>query len=547
MIKLKYIFKNNWLIVCFLFLLVELFIFPIGEFPLNDDWAYSQSVFKYLHEGKIEFSDMIAIPFISQYLIGIGVCKIFGFSFLALRLISIVATFLMIFVLQKIFEKLLIVKKVQFFILLLFAFNPLVLVLGNTFLPDTLIVFFALISFYFLLGCIDGFQKKNVLLLFLFIGFTIVGTLIRQTGILIPFAFSIVYLFKHPRNLKNCLIAFLPFVVNVIVLKIYEYWALDLHVLPHNYNMQLNGIIDKISHPSLFSLLLIGVNLYTSTICLGLMISPLIFSNWKYHFATIKNSTFLKWVFIFYAFILLMTIILRGYAFPFSGNIFYPSGIGPIIMTGFNSDKMEVVSSISRFFWSIFFVIGGISFFCSFSAILLSSCEFLKEKLNWIPAFFGVLFCSYLIPICFNYSNDRYLILLIPFLFLAYIQSVDFKLNKSLFLIAFIPIFCFSVLGTFDYFAIHKARWKALNYLTKVEKVDPSLIDGGLEFNAWYKTEKSNYIPTHRGRWWWIVKDDYIISPKKRKGYFIKKKFIFNSFFSFSEIYVLKKNSIKQQ
>jgi len=65
----NYLSKRNWLVIAGLFLLVELFIWPTGEFPLNDDWSYSRSVEAYVNHGKIEFSDWVAIPFVSQYLI----------------------------------------------------------------------------------------------------------------------------------------------------------------------------------------------------------------------------------------------------------------------------------------------------------------------------------------------------------------------------------------------------------------------------------------------------------------------------------------------
>jgi hypothetical protein len=46
-------------------------------------------------------------------------------------------------------------------------------------------------------------------------------------------------------------------------------------------------------------------------------------------------------------------------------------------------------------------------------------------------------------------------------------------------------------------------------------------------------------------RWWWIVKDDYIVTPiGKRKGYSIESRYPFKSYvsFPFETIYVLKKN-----
>ena len=167
----------------------------------------------------------------------------------------------------------------------------------------------------------------------------------------------------------------------------------------------------------------------------------------------------------------------------------------------------------------------------------------LQKQRNRLSVFFIGLFLLYLLPICFNYANDRYLLFLIPIFIISYIQSFDFELNKKMFFIAFLPIFYFSFTATFDYFSFNKARWKAIHHLTEDLSVDPKKIDGGFEFNAFYLPDSKKYIPTHQGRWWWIEGDDYIISPKKRKGYFIQSAYKFQSLisFSFDEMYILKK------
>ena len=76
-----FIFRNNWLIVVLLYLMVEIYIQPIGEFPLNDDWAYTNAIHSFIYQGNIYFYNIIAIPFLTQYFIGIGVAKLFGFSY----------------------------------------------------------------------------------------------------------------------------------------------------------------------------------------------------------------------------------------------------------------------------------------------------------------------------------------------------------------------------------------------------------------------------------------------------------------------------------
>jgi len=100
----------------------------------------------------------------------------------------------------------------------------------------------------------------------------------------------------------------------------------------------------------------------------------------------------------------------------------------------------------------------------------------------------------------------------------------------------------FSIASNYDYFRINDAKWNVLNDLTNKKLVLPQTIDGGFEFNGWYLSESINYDPSNEGRWRWIANDEYINSPKKRKGYKIEKRIPFKNSFSypFDGLYVLK-------
>ena len=111
----------------------------------------------------------------------------------------------------------------------------------------------------------------------------------------------------------------------------------------------------------------------------------------------------------------------------------------------------------------------------------------------------------------------------------------------------FVPFFViwsgYSLLATYDYFSLNKARWSALKHLTLDVKIPPKNIDGGFEFNGYYLSEKPSYDPLHKNRWWWVEDDTYIVSPVKRKGYRIISIYPFKSYFSYSfdRLFVLKK------
>ncbi len=530
---IKKIEKYDWLLVIGLFILAEILINPIGEFTLNDDWAYAKAVSEYVNTGNVNFSFWQAIPDLPQFFVGIIACKLFGFSFTALRFISISSIVVVLYVLNIILKETNVKPKLRLIFLLVFAFNPLTISLSNTFLPDILQLLLTLISFWFIIKYLKN-MRLNYLIGVIF--FSILATLNRQTAIIIPFIFGIICFTICNKDKRKLFIFFLPFIINFIAILLYEWIAKSIDKIPGNYNLQLNNIIEALAHPSANRFNAFGYYLITSSICLGLCILPLTISNFRGHFNQMKKSLVLKSIFSIYFLLLIFKVIYSGNVFPFVGNMFYQLGVGPIILTGFNTDIGVELTVISKTVWIILNFAGGISFFISMSTIV-------KKSMDFVSLFFVLLFVFYLFPICVNYANDRYLLYLLPFYFLAYILSVDFILKKLLFMIILIPLIYFSVATTHDYLSINRAKMEATNHLTKDNKILPNSIDGGFEFNGWHSNGTNNYIPSHKGRWWWIENDDYIITPFLIKGYVIESEYSFSSWisFGFNKILVLKR------
>ncbi len=537
-----FIFRNNWLVVMFLFLIVELFIHPIGEFPLNDDWAYSQAIHSFIYHGKIQLSNMIAIPFLSQYLVGIGVAKLFGFSFFVLRCISISYTFLMLFIVNRILL-LLDVKSdfTRFSVLLLFCFNPLVLALTNTFLPDSGILLLALISVYFMLKIL---LKDTRMSYFWFVFFTVLGTLTRQSNIIIPFIFIFVYCYSSLNYRYSVKKVLFPFFVNLIALLLFENITRFYGYLPSNFNLQVYSIAGSVQNPSVAFIKNFIIGILSSAICMGLFISPFIISNLKYHFNDFKKSRFCQFTILLFFVYIAFKIVKGNHFEPSFGNMLYSFGIGPIIMTGFESSDFHSYLFGTKIILTFMNILGAFSFVLGFYSIFKNVTLKRDSINNWFSLFVCLMLIFYLIPISLNYANDRYLLFLIPFLMIGYVVVNPVPIRKLLFLIPFLLISLYSIIGVNEYFEFNKTRWKAINYLTNNLNISPKKIDGGFEFNAWFCSNSTKYNAQHSGRWWWIEDDKYIISPKNRKGYSEFKIYKMNSIvmLPFDELKILKRN-----
>jgi hypothetical protein len=99
----------------------------------------------------------------------------------------------------------------------------------------------------------------------------------------------------------------------------------------------------------------------------------------------------------------------------------------------------------------------------------------------------------------------------------------------------------FSSCLSHDYLSWNRARWQGINYLVKDLKITPGFIDGGIEFNGWYQT-----APISNGKkksWWFVDKDDYILTFGPLAGYEILKLIPYQQYVPFKkkDIYILKK------
>jgi len=538
------IHKYDWLFVFGLFLIVEVILNPIGEFPLNDDWAYSKTIYDYLNTGIIKFSYWQGFPDLPRFLISASICKVFGFSFTVLRFITLATFTAAFYVFYRNLKLLEFTSSIRLPLLFLFTFNPLTVYLSNTYLSDIFQLLLTLISFQFI---VLYFKSRQLNYLIIFTIISCLATLNRQISLTVPLIYTFVYYFNTEKDKRNIVIGLMPFISNCILLWMYEFFAKSNQLLPGNYYLQLNNILSIVTHPSLRTLKKIAYYFITSTICLGLFFLPLTISNFQIHLKQLKQSRFYIMSFCIYLFIVLLKLILSKNPLPFVGNIFYHCGVGPVILTGYNTDEIIPLSSLVKNFYICLNIIGGISFISALLTVILKHRHTNNNVTKVALSFFILLLLIYLIPLCFGYANDRYLLLLIPFFYLAYALSLESNLVSKLFWITLLPLIYFSFASNYNYISINRAKASAANHLLNELNIKPNQIDGGFEFNGWHLAESGkNYFPDHVGRWWWIDKDDYIISTVNRNNYTIESEYSFSTLppYTYNKIFVLKKDSI---
>jgi len=217
--------KENYkpfLLLSLLWILFALIINPIGNFPLNDDWAYAKNVFYLSEQGILKFSDWPAMTLLSQMFWASAFCKIFGFSFTVLRfsvlIVGLIASFL-IFSLTKYLSN---NKSLAFFATLSIILNPLFFSLSYTFMTDVPFLTTTIFTFYFLSRYISNTDKFKYFILAVI--FSVITILIRQTGMIMPLAVFFAYFLISRKFNKQLINYFFWILFLTIILVVFMYW-----------------------------------------------------------------------------------------------------------------------------------------------------------------------------------------------------------------------------------------------------------------------------------------------------------------------------------
>lgn len=515
-----------------------LFVNPLGNFPLNDDWAYARSVMNLLDNGKLIIGDWPAMTLVGQTIYSAIFCKIFGFSFVTLRILSLIVSLIGILTFYKLVKLISSNKIIAAFASLLIFFNPLFFPLSFTFMTDVHFISIALLSIYFFFKFI--YKDKLIYVLFASI-FSVLATMIRQPGILIPFSFAIVILFKK-LAIRRIIIAISPLLFNIIFLFIHYYLFIDA-AIDSEYFIRYDKLITSTPSIHLYQII---ERISLSILYIGLFLSPILLLFLNIRFT--NRRSYLKLIII----LPIILLLLKGGAnFPV-GNILYNLGLGPkVLIDSYLGDNVN--PQINNNLWVIFLkTIAILSSVILFLIILQK--DFIKKKddndsdqtYKSIKIFALISITGYiLVLIIGKYYFDRYVIpLLVFFLILLIPQNIKLTRPKILFGVIGISIFAiFNLCATKDYLSWNRARWEAVDFLVEHNKIPVNEIDGGFEFNGWYDTGEINKIIKGDKSWWFVYDDKYAISFGEIKDYKKIKAFKFNQMLSSKNdsIYILKR------
>src|SRR5438552_11090140 len=217
------------LILAALWLASLLIVWPLGNFPLNDDWAFAKSVKHLLETGKYKPTPWAAMPLLTQTLWGTLFCLPAGFSFNALRCSTLLMSFAGITVTYFCLRYAHPSRLVAVLGSLTLAFNPIYFALSNTFMTDVTFTSLMMGSALFFFRNLQGDSKLDVVAgSFL----ALAATLSRQLSLAIPLSFAVCLICRKGIKKGWWARAIAPFVLCVAGLLAYQTWMRTIGSLP---------------------------------------------------------------------------------------------------------------------------------------------------------------------------------------------------------------------------------------------------------------------------------------------------------------------------
>ncbi|HEY9296528.1 MAG TPA: glycosyltransferase family 39 protein, partial [Phormidium sp.] len=195
------------LLVTIVWMAMLVLINPIGNFPLNDDWAYGWTVKMLLETGEYQLSDWTATNLLSQVVWGAIFCLPFGFSFTVLRVSTLVLGLLGVLASYGLLRELTGNFQLALLGASVIALNPVYFSSSNSFNSDVPSFSFAILSLYFI---VRGLRLNSNLEVLAGILISFIAILNRQSSIVITASFGLAYLAKKGLKIKNFTVAFLP-------------------------------------------------------------------------------------------------------------------------------------------------------------------------------------------------------------------------------------------------------------------------------------------------------------------------------------------------
>ena len=330
----------------------EIAINPLGDFPLNDDWAWGRTVQTFLQQGAFHPTGWGPMSLLSHVVWGVLFCIPAGFSFTALRLAGFVASLVAGAGCYLLMLEARASRGLATVAALMFLFNPITFAVSATFMTDVPFVAVTVFSALFFARHLRSGDDNHLIVGTLF---AIVAILSRQLAIVLPLAFAVAVLALRGARLDSIARAALPVIVCYIVLATFERWLIMSGRLPALYRPLTLGFLYALANTQ-GSGTAVGINAWLTALYLGCMVLPVLLAIVPHVNNSLRSSG--SWIAAAAAGIglLLVSIYLISTGrllMPLSGNIIVAQGIGPLTLRDAYILLVPNIGPLSARFWEV--------------------------------------------------------------------------------------------------------------------------------------------------------------------------------------------------
>jgi 4-amino-4-deoxy-L-arabinose transferase-like glycosyltransferase len=519
-----------------------LLVNPAGEFPLNDDWSYTRTALSFANGRGMQVDEWSAPSLVGQALYGGLLIRMLGMSFLALRLSTLFAACGTALGLWFVLKRFGVDRRVAWFSVLGWIFNPLQFSLAFTYMTEVPFLFFISLS---TVALALYFSKKNASFLVIAAAALGYAFLIRQTALLFLVALGVSLLLDWGMPWKERLRNTVVVAVTAGAFIAAYYLWLEAHggatpatrrkfdLLQYLTFEQLTGnsfgllfYVSFLLLP-LWALLLPGALRVARNAGKKVVLATLAF--WGF-----LSLTGIWWFYSHYSHRPYLPSKAFHSRMPFLLNVIYDTGLGPITLDPayFGPSPLPAYPAawiIMTALAAAATVIPGVLF-----TLQLNPKKFLSRRdtlviLYLILAFFliggfeavfshlqeGGLFDRHLLIVAFPLAIAACLMAPKSIHQNGRANRVGLWAGALLLL----TLGAFSVAGTRDYLEWNRHRW-SLGNAALASGINPLELSAGFEFNAWHNYDvfraRGNVARVFQ---WWYDKRDYLITMGQMPGF----------------------------
>lgn len=498
------------LVLLMALLLGTLLVNPSGDFPLNDDWAYAKSVKHLVETGELMLVNWPAMTLVAQIYWGALFCWLFGFSFTVLRMATLLTSLLTVFVFYRLAAGLTTDRRLALFVALLLLLNPLYFSLSFTFMTE---VHFQLVFLLSVAGFVAYLHTARLGWLMLAMVFSVIATLIRQTGLFVPLIFAPVCALHYGRS-RASLLAGLPLLAAALTMLGYNLWLKYGVDYPVNIG-RISDLWYTLRQYRLHQLVEKGSSfLYY----LGLFVLPVVVLLSNRIRRVARRLPLPVWVLLLFV---SLTIAYFHSGFPF-GNVLYNLGLGPKLVKDTYWEQ-NIDPQLPGALWLAglrilgWLGISGLLFLLLGQGVLRSRLRPGSPLIGKIRiGLLGVVLIFLAFHTVLPSYYDRYILPPLSLTLLVVLPLASRYSRRALAgaLTVLGILALFSLLATHDYLAWNRARWSAVDYLINERGFSIRQIDAGVEVNAWLNGEGGGFHPVDPGGpgWWFVTDEEYLLS-----------------------------------